>query len=101
MNTIISKNGHDYRMSIIFDKTTQTYLLVFNSMRDNRGEQYTCESYADAVERFVNNCRWYGMHGSPVVLSEEQFLGVEPGTLWPQSNNRAARKEAAYGKNRA
>lgn len=93
MNTIISKNGHDYRMSIIFDKTTQTYLLVFNSMHDNKGEQYICKSYADAVERFVNNCRWYGMRGSPVILSEEQFLGVEPGTLWP--------KEAAYGKNRA
>ena len=96
MNTIIAKNGHDYRMSIIFDKTTQSYLLVFSSMRDNHGEQYTCKSYADAVNRFVNNCRWYGMKGDPVILTEEQFLGVDPGTLWPQP-----KKEVTYAKTRA
>lgn len=96
MNTIISKNGHDYRMSIIFDKTTQSYLLVFSSMRDNHGEQYTCKSYADAVQRFINNRRWYGMKGDPVILTEEQFLGVDPRTLWPQS-----KKEVTYAKDRA
>ena len=96
MNTIISKNGHDYRMSIVFDKTTQSDLLVFSSMRDNHGEQHTCTSYADAVQRFVNNCLWYGMKGDPVILTEEQFLGIEPGALWPQS-----KKEVTYAKNRA
>ena len=96
MNTIISKNGHDYRMSIIFDKTTQSYLLVFSSMRDNHGEQYTCKSYADAVQRFINNCRWYGMKGDPVPPTEEQFLGVDPGVLWPQP-----KKEVIYAKDRA
>lgn len=96
MNTIISKNGVDYRMSIIFDKSTQTYLLVFSSLKDNKGEQYTCESYADAVKRFVNNCRWYGLHGTPVVLTEEQFLGVSPSAIWPQS-----KQEVTYAENRA
>lgn len=96
MNTIISKNGHDYRMSIIFDKTTQSYLLVFSSMRDNHGEQYTCKSYADAVQRFINNCRWYGMKGDLVILTEEQFLGVDPRILWPQP-----KKEVIYAKDRA
>lgn len=96
MNTIISKNGHDYRMSIIFDKSTQTYLLVFSSMRDNHGEQYTCKSYADAVNRFINNCRWYGLRGDPVILTEEQFLGIEPGALWPTQ-----KKEVTYAKDRA
>lgn len=96
MNTIISKNGHDYRMSIIFDKTTQSYLLVFSSMRDNHGEQYTCKSYADAVQRFINNCHWYGMKGDPVILTEEQFLGVDPGALWSQP-----KKEVTYAKGRA
>lgn len=89
MNTIISKNGVDYRMSIIFDKSTQTYLLVFSSLHDNHGEQYTCESYADAVKRFVNNCRWYGLHGTPVILTEEQFLGISPSAIWPQHNSHA------------
>ena len=102
MNTIISKNGHDYRMSIIFDKTTQSYLLVFSSMRDNHGEQYTCKSYADAVERFVNNCRFYGLHQIPYVpRTEEQFLGIAPGQLWPQSNNRTTQEEVIYAKDRA
>lgn len=93
MNTIISKNGHEYRMSIIFDKSTQTYLLVFSSMRDNHGEQYTCASYADAVNRFVANCRWYGLHGDPVILTEEQFLGLNPNALWPRSNQQPLAKE--------
>lgn len=96
MNAVISKNGVDYRMSIIFDKSTQTYLLVFSSMHDNKGEQYTCASYADAVKRFINNCRWYGMRGDPVILTEEEFLGIEPGALWPTQ-----KKEVAYAKNRA
>lgn len=96
MNTIISKNGHEYRMSIIFDKTTQTYLLVFSSMRDNKGEQYTCASYADAVKRFTANCRFYGIRGDIVTLTEEEFLGVTPGALWP-----TAKKEVVYAKNRA
>ena len=94
MNTIISKNGHDYRMSIVFDKTTQSYLLVFSSMRDNHGEQHTCKSYADAVQRFVNNYRWYGMKGDPVILTEEQFLGVEPGALWPAQKKEVSRCRA-------
>lgn len=96
MNTIISKNGHDYRMLIIFDKSTQTYLLVFSSLHDNKGEQYTCESYADAVKRFVNNCRFYGIRGDIVTLTEEEFLGIEPGQLWPTT-----KKEVTYAKNRA
>jgi len=96
MNTIISKNGTDYRMSIIFDKSTQTYLLVFSSTKDNKGEQYTCASYADAVKRFINNCRWYGLHGAPVVLTEEQFLGVNPEAIWPTT-----KQEVVYGSNRA
>lgn len=101
MNTIISKNGVDYRMSIIFDKSTQTYLLVFSSLRDNHGEQYTCESYADAVKRFVNNCRWYGLHGDPVLLTEEQFLGVNPGAIWPQPNPQPLKQEVTYAASRA
>lgn len=98
MNTIISKNGTEYRMSIIFDKTTQSYLLVFSSLKDNKGEQYTCASYADAVKRFVNNCRFYGLRGEPVVLTEEEFLGIEPGALWPQQEVRNAAHNSQIGR---
>ena len=89
MNTIISKGINEYRMSIIFDKTTQTYFLVFSSTKDNHGEQYTCASYADAVKRFYDNCRFYGVREVPrVPLTEEEFLGIKPGQLWPKENKR-------------
>lgn len=89
MNTIISKGTNEYRMSIIFDKTTQTYYLVFSSTKDNHGEQYTCSSYADAVKRFYDNCRFYGVRKVPrVPLTEEEFLGIKPGQLWPTSGGK-------------
>ena len=87
MNTIISKGTNEYRMSIIFDKTTQTYFLVFSSTKDNHGEQYTCSSYSDAVKKFYDNCRFYGVREVPrVPLTEEEFLGVKPGQLWPKES---------------
>ena len=96
MNIIIHAASGDFRMSIIFDKTTQTYILVFSSIKDNKGQQYTCASYADAVKRFLNNCRFYGVKDAPVPLTEEEFLGIEPGALWPTQ-----KKEVTYAKNRA
>ena len=86
MNTILNIHGTDYRMSIIFDKTTQTYILVFSSTRDNHGAQYTCSSYADAVRRFEQNRLFYGDRTPIHILSEEEFLGVKPGQLWPKES---------------
>ena len=82
MNTLINTYDGDYRMSIIFDKTTQTYLLVFSSTKDNKGQQYTCKSYMNAVERFVNNCRFYGAHIPAHIPTEQEFLGIPDG-VWP------------------
>lgn len=97
MNTIISRNNNQYRMSIIYDKTVRSYILVFSSIKDNKGEQYTCASYADAVKRFYDNCRFYGVRNVPrVPLTEEEFLGLNPGTLYPST-----KKEVTYAKNRA
>lgn len=95
MNTIINTTDGDYRMSIIFDKTTQTYLLVFSSVRDNKGRQYTCKSYADAVNRFRKNCLFYGVRYIPPVITEADFLGI-PDTVFP-----TPKKEVVYGSNRA
>lgn len=95
MNRIISKGTNTYHMSIIFDKTTQSYLLVFSSTKDNHGEQYTCESFSDALNRFNNNCRFYGVpEAAP--LTEEEFLGINPGAIWP-----TPKKEVVYAKDRA
>ena len=96
MNTIISKDNNDYRMSVIYDKTTNTYYLIFSSVKNNHGQQYTCKSYSDAVKRFINNCRFYGVPTPRVPLTEEEFLGIEPGALWPTT-----KKEVVYAKNRA
>lgn len=94
MDTIISKGTQEYRMSIIYDKTTQTYFLVFSSVKDNHGEQYACTSYGDAVNRFTNNCRFYGAKLPYHMLTEEEFLGVKPGQVWPQSKKEATRCRA-------
>lgn len=90
MNTIISKGNNDYRMSVIYDKTTRTYILVFSSVKNNHGEQYTCASYADAVKRFIDNCRFYGAEIPRVPLTEEEFLGLNPGTLYPSTKKEVS-----------
>jgi hypothetical protein len=92
MNTIITRNNNQYRMSIIYDKTVRSYILVFSSIKDNKGEQYTCASYADAVKRFYDNCRFYGVREVPrVPLTEEEFLGLNPGTLYPSVGGKTCR----------
>lgn len=88
MNTIITKGTQEYRMSIIYDKTTHCYILVFSSVKNNHGEQYTCSSYSDAVTRFEQNRRFYGDRTPIHIPTEEEFLGVEPGQLWPKESKR-------------
>ena len=90
MNTIINTYDGDYRMSVIFDKSTQTYLLVFSSVKNNHGQQYTCASYGDAVKRFEQNCRFYGVTHPIHIPTEAEFLGV-PESIFPQGS-----KEVVY-----
>lgn len=93
MNVIIHTTDGDYRMSVIYDKSTRVYMLIFSSTRNNHGQQYTCKSYSDAVNRFLANCRFYDVKQTPVIPSEATFLGYDEGQLWP--------KEKSYAKNRA
>lgn len=95
MSIIIDAASGSFRMSVIFDKTTQTYILIFSSVKDNKGQQYTCKSYMDAVNRFNANCRFYGVAVPAHIPTEQEFLGIPDG-VWPQS-----KKEVVYGKNRA
>lgn len=94
METIIKTTDGEYRMSVIYDKTTRTYILIFSSTRDNKGQQYTCKSYADAVKRFTSNCRFYSAAVSHIP-TEPEFLGI-PDTVWP-----TPKQEVVYAKNRA
>lgn len=90
METIISKNNRDYRMSVVFNKSTDCYQLQFSSLRDSRGQVIPCTSFTDARSRFINNVRFY--HGSVdvagVPLSEEEFLGITPGLLGPNPSTK-------------
>ena len=95
MNTIINTTDGDYRMSVIYDKTTNVYMLIFSSTRDNKGQQYICASYADAVHRFEQNCRFYGAHIPAHIPTEQEFLGIPDG-VWP-----TPKKEVVYASNRA
>lgn len=85
METIISKNSRDYRMSVVFNKEADCYQLQFAAMRGSQGQIVPCTSFTDARSRFINNVRFY--HGSidvaGVPLSEEEFLGITPGLLGP------------------
>lgn len=96
MNTIITRDdGSQYRMAVIYDKTTRTYILMFASLKTNHGAQYTCSSYKDAVNRFQSNCRYYGITHPIHIPTEAEFLGV-PESIFPQGS-----KEVVYAKNRA
>lgn len=91
MNTIISRGNNDYRMSIVYDKTTRTYILVFSSVKNNHGQQHTCASFGDAVNRFINNCRFYGAKMPAHIPTEEEFLGIDPGVLYPHKGGKKCR----------
>ena len=95
MNAIINTTSGQYRISVIYDKTTRVYMLIFSSMIDNKGQQYTCASYADAVRRFEQNCRFYGVRSIPRIPTEAEFLGI-PDSVFPRGS-----KEVVYAKNRA
>ena len=93
METIITKNNRDYRMSVVFNKEADYYQLQFTSLHNNEGQIVPCTSFTDARSRFISNVRFY--HGridvAGVPLSEEEFLGITPGLLGP---NPKAQQEA-------
>lgn len=92
METIISKNNRDYRMSVVFNKSSDQYQLQFASLVDNRGQIIPCTSFADARARFIANTRFY--HGcidvAGVPCTEEEFLGITPGLLGPNPKAKEA-----------
>ena len=91
METIINSRGRDYRMSVIFDKKKGTYALQFNSLSNNTGAYVPGLSFMEARERFINNCRFYGISQDVidhVPFTEEQFLGITPGLLYPHRSHK-------------
>lgn len=86
MNAIITRDGTDYNMSVIFDRHEGQYYLQFASIVNNKGASYLCASFNDARDRFINNFRFYTGYDVPdgmVPLNEEAFFGLPEGTLGP------------------
>lgn len=81
MQTIITHRNTDYRMSVVYDKSSSLYALQFSALKSNAGQTVTSPQYSVIVDKFVKNCLFYGV-GVPVIESEEQFLGLDKGTLY-------------------
>lgn len=93
METIINNRGRDYRMAVVFVKKTGTYTLQFASLSNNTGADVPNLSFMEARERFINNCRFYGVAQNiidHVPFTEEQFLGITPGLLYPRRIRKGA-----------
>ena len=85
--------GVPYCMELYFDIPKDTFVLSFASMRPgiNHQEERNCKTWTEAFSRFTANCRWYGIP-EPAYISEEEFLGVPRGTLYPSNNKKGGRK---------
>lgn len=87
LNTEIRQFNTDYlfRMQVIYDTRSDRWILSFACMHPghNRGEEHACKSFMDALERFNKNCRYYGVPEQ--YCTEEQFLGLKKGTLYPSA----------------
>lgn len=74
-----------FNMRLIFDWDKMTYAVQFNSMSlsVNRSEEKRFTSFEDAFRCFKYNCMWYGVP-TPADVTEEEFLGVPEGFLFPK-----------------
>lgn len=83
--TIHQFNTDDpYRMEIIYDRTDNSWYLRFTCLvpYSYKEEIRKCSSFSDAVRRFNSNCRYY--HVPEITpCTEEEFLGVPTGTIFP------------------
>lgn len=88
LSTIIRQFNTDvpFKMEVYFDKQKDTYVLSFTSMRDSvrHGEEHAYTTFEEAQDRFISNCRYYHVP-VPVKQTEEEFLGIHKGTLYPAS----------------
>ena len=94
MEATVTYKGIQYRMSVALIRKTGTYVLQFNSLSNNLGYTYPCRNFEDARHRFVSNYHLRTGHRldeSTIPATEEQFLGIAPGLLYPQRLKKEAR----------
>lgn len=83
--TIKTFDGIPYTMSLIRDSEQNMYVLTFASQHRSvqRTEVHRFEDFATAWEHYANNMHYYN-NVRPEPLTEEQFLGLQPGTLYKE-----------------
>lgn len=96
MHTSIISHNTPFSMLVVFNKGTTQFELQFisQSRYSNRAETVSSPYYREIADKFVKNCRYYGVP-VPYIPTEEEFLGLAPRTLYP-----SAGKNQAAGKNK-
>jgi hypothetical protein len=100
MQVTINHRGTDYSMSVIFNTHTSQFELQFHSLSHfvHRSAIIASPYYREIADKFVQNCRFYGVQ-IPFIPTEEEFLGLAPQTLYPSARSKskaaATSKEAA------
>lgn len=91
VSTIIHQFNTDrpYKMEVLCNLLCGEYILSFTSMdpRVCHSQEVTCKSFGEVMEKYRANCRYYNVP-EPSRITEEEFLGVDPGFLF-------GKKEAA------
>lgn len=96
MQVTINHRGTDYSMSVAFNTRTSQFELQFHSRSRfvNRSTIISSPYYREITDKFIQNCRFYGVH-TPFIPTEEEFLGLAPQTLYPSSrNNKVANNKS-------
>lgn len=97
MQVTINHRGTDYSMSVIFNTLTSQYELQFHSQSRfvNRSEIVSSPYYREITDKFVQNCRFYGVP-VPFIPTEEGFLGLDPQTLYPSARSAKAQSTMVH-----
>lgn len=92
LSAVIRQGNTDipYHMQVVYNKNNGRWILQFSCMVPNHvyGEEHAVTSFAEALRRFNSNCRYYGLPEQ--YCTEEEFLGVKEGVLFPRT--RKSRK---------
>ena len=85
VSTIIrqSRTDRPYRMEVFYNTSDNRWVLSFTSMdpRYIHETETVCKSFGEVMEKYRANCRYYGVP-EPARITEEEFLGFEPGFLF-------------------
>lgn len=87
LSTTIRQDKTDipFNMQLVFDRERNRYVVQFNSMSrlTDHSEEKSFSSFGAALTCYVNNCVYHHVP-APARITEEEFLGVPEGFLFPK-----------------